>query len=573
MSNQTRETMQKQRAQEVAWQIGEYLRGKLNAEENLVYQIGLSALAFMVKNNPDSSLTNLDLEAEIKEETTLRFLKKLVKNQVEQVEFLISKYSAEELAASVLYAEPRLYRQEAECSTPSGVSKLALSVLDIQDGDIVLDLGSGVGSFLMEASRCSNNIKLHGVEINTESVIIANLRSIVSGIPLTITQGNMVSQDYSEVHANKVFSNFPVGVRMQQLQRDVEQNKNLEKYFKTARRSNSGDWVYAIASYLNMKNPGKTVVLMSNAGTWNKPDELLRKHLLENGDIEGVIQLSPGLFTHTAIPFTMLVLSPGNKDVKMVDASDFYTEERRQNILTEEDVKRVVNAYHHETNNSRTVSLEEIAKQEFIINPGRYLLPKLDLTTETLSLGDICLSINRGTMIRSSELDALVTEEETGYQYLMLQNIKDGLIESGLSNLIKVSERDEKYCIKNGNLVISKTSPFKIAVAKIHEGQTILANGNLYFLELDESKVNPTFVSAFLQSEYGLAQLNALSKGAVMKNISIQDLRMVKIPYLSMEQQNAIAEEYEELGDELIVLQRQAELIRNKRANLIEGVI
>ncbi len=570
MPKQTRETIQKHKAQEVVWQIGDYLRGIISAKENLVYRIGLSALGFMIKNNPDNSLTNLDLEAEIKEETTLRFLRKLIKNHSEQVEFLVNKYSAEELAASVLYAEPRLYRQEAECSTPSGVSKLALSLLDIQDGDVVLDLGSGVGSFLLEASHCSDNIKLHGVEINTESVIIANLRSVVSGIPLTIMQGNMVSQDHSEVHANKVFSNFPVGVRMQQLQKDMEQNKNLKRCFETARRSNSGDWVYAVASYLNMENPGRTVVLMSNAGTWNKPDEFLRKRLLENGDIEGVIQLSPGLFTHTAMPFTMLVLSPSNEDVKMVDASEFYTKERRQNILSVEDVKKIVNAYHNETDSSRTVTLEEIAKQEFIINPGRYLLPKIDLTAETLSLGDICLSINRGAMIRSSELDALVTHEETGYQYLMLQNIKDGLIESGLPNLLEVSVRDEKYCIKDGNLVISKTSPFKIAVARIREGETILANGNLYFLELDESKVNPTFVSAFLQSEYGLAQLNALSKGAVMKNISIQDLKMVKIPDLSMEQQNAIAEEYEKLGDELIMLQRQAELIRDKRANLIE---
>lgn len=40
-----------------------------------------------------------------------------------------------------------------------------------------------------------------------------------------------------------------------------------------------------------------------------------------------------------------------------------------------------------------------------------------------------------------------------------------------------------------------------------------------------------------------------------------------------MEQQNDIAEEYEEFGDELIVLHRQGELIRDKRANLIEGVI
>lgn len=38
LSNQTREMMQEQMAYEVAWQIGDYLRGKLNAEQILVYQ-------------------------------------------------------------------------------------------------------------------------------------------------------------------------------------------------------------------------------------------------------------------------------------------------------------------------------------------------------------------------------------------------------------------------------------------------------------------------------------------------------------------------------------------------------
>lgn len=567
--------IEKQESQAVAWQIGDYLRGIMDLKESIVYQIGLSTLAFMLKNTSDAKITSLQLERDIHDETTLRFLQKLIKNHFEQVEVLANKFESGELAASVLYAEPRLFRQGDQFSTPDGVSRLALSLLRITEGDVVLDLGSGVGSFLIEAYHQSDNIELHGVEINTDSVIIANLRSFISGIPLEIVQGNMLSQDYSELQANKVFSNFPVGMRLRQLQKYVERNDELKKYFKDTRGTISGDWVYALSAYLSLKKPGRAVLLMANAGTWNKPDELLRKRLLENGDIEGVIQLPRGLFSHTGIPFTMLVLSPNNKMVKMVDASEFFTEQRRQNVLSEEDIEKIVYAYHNETERSREVGFGEIAEQEYIINPGRYLLPKLDLASGigTVTLGDISLSINRGAMIRSSELDELVTEAKTGYHYLMLQNIRDGLIDSELPNLVDVSERDKRYCIKNGNLIISKISPFKIAVAKIEEDQTVLANGNLYFLELDESKVNPTFVSVFLQSELGLSQLNMLAKGAAMQNISIQDLKMVEIPNLPLEQQNAIAEEYEELGDELIVLQRHADLVRDRRAKLIEGVI
>jgi len=64
-------------------------------------------------------------------------------------------------------------------------------------------------------------------------------------------------------------------------------------------------------------------------------------------------------------------------------------------------------------------------------------------------------------------------------------------------------------------------------IGVIPEDKTILANGNLYFIELDESKVNPTFVEVFLQSEVGMTQLNRYAKGAAMKSISIQDLKTI----------------------------------------------
>lgn len=78
-----------------------------------------------------------------------------------------------------------------------------------------------------------------------------------------------------------------------------------------------------MAAYLNMNKPGKTIVLMSGAGTWNKPDEEIRQKLLENGIIEGVILLPPNLMTSTAIQLSMIILSQDNKKVRMVDASKY----------------------------------------------------------------------------------------------------------------------------------------------------------------------------------------------------------------------------------------------------------
>ena len=71
----------------------------------------------------------------------------------------------------------------------------------------------------------------------------------------------------------------------------------------------------------------------------------------------------------------------------------------------------------------------------------------------------------------------------------------------------------------------------------------------------------------------GIAQLNRYSTGTVMKNISIRDLRKIQIPNIPIQEQNRIGEEIQLLNEELIILQRQADIIKDKKAKIIQEVI
>lgn len=190
-----------------------------------------------------------------------------------------------------------------------------------------------------------------------------------------------------------------------------------------------------------------------------------------------------------------------------------------------------------------------------------------------IDLGEVAVKISRGSMIKSSKLDELVSDEETDYHYLMLQNIQDGLIESNLPSLKQIDKEMDKYCINDKNLIISKNAPFKVALAYVNDNEKILANGNLYIIDLDTNKMDPTFVLAYLLSEEGQNQLNQLSKGSVIKNISIKDLKKIQIPTVNKDEQRRIAEQYNELTEHLIMLQKQLELVQNKRVHLFgEGL-
>lgn len=549
-------------------------RDRALVNEYLPSIVAIVALAYKTKTIQDTNDVIGNISINLHNETTLSYLRAKYKENISLINALASRYDENVLKSVALFTEPKLFTELGDISTPDGISDLALSLMALSKNDVLLDLGSGVSSFLMKAAKEKDVEKLYGVEINTNNVIVANIRKYLLDLNIDVIQGNIISQDFSYLKATKVFSNFPWGLRLSNLDQYIKQNEQLTRYLKNAPRTISGDWIFGISAYLNASEYGKTVILMSNAGTWNISDISIRKMLIEEGVIEAVILMPENLFTSTNISTIMLVLSKNNKKITMVDASNTFTKGRRVNTLSKNNIKKIYEACVKESDISRKVLLSEIRKQEYILNPLRYTnISNVYETIDGVSLGDVCLSINRGSMITSAELDNLVTEKNTKFHYLMLQNIKNGIIDENLPNLIKIDSKYEKYCIKDKCLIISKISPFKVSMARIKNGELILANGNLYFLEIDEKKANPIYVQVFLQSERGISLLNKFSKGAAMKSISIQDLKSIMIPNIPLAKQKQIAEEYMNIEEELEIVKRQYDLISERKTKLLEEVL
>lgn len=564
------EELKKSKYREASFYFSDLIRGRSKGEDSLEHLVVGSTLALKLKEFGKEGLMG-EIQRDLSDETVLRSLKNVWNDLSSEIENYSDRFSEKDLKGAVLLSEPSRYSEVNVTQTPDGINKLSIALLELEKEDRVLDLGSGVASFLTEAALSVGTEHNYGVEINSASVVTSKLRQYITGLPIDIIQGNMISKDYSHLKANKVFSNFPLGMRYNDLKAYMDNNEKVTHYFDTSSRVSTGDWVFAMAAYLNTSMPGKTVFLMTNAGTYNSSDAQFRRELIEKRMIESIIQLPANLMSSTAIPLTLIVLSENNEGVKMVDASEIFTSGRRKNTLEESDIEQILKAYDTETEISRIVSDEEIKHKDYIINPSRYI--GVEDLENGIELGEIASKISRGSMIKSSQLDELVSEEDTPFHYLMLQNIQDGIIDESLPSLVKLNKDLEKYCIKNNNLIISKNAPFKVALAKVSEEEQILANGNLYFIDLNAQKVNPTFVLAYFLSEEGQAQLNQFSKGSVMKNISIKDLKKVQIPNLNKSEQDRIAEKYEELTEHFIMLEKQIDLVRNKRMHLFEEVL
>ena len=157
--------------------------------------------------------------------------------------------------------------------------------------------------------------------------------------------------------------------------------------------------------------------------------------------------------------------------------------------------------------------------------------------------------------MRAAGIEEMISDTPTPYRYLKLTDIQDGLINEDLPYLKEIDEKQKKYCLKNRSLVISKTvNSLKVAVADVAEGQQILVSGNLYIIELDETKANPYYVKSYLESEQGTVALSRISVGSVIANIPISKLSKLMIPNPSIAFQNKVAEKYLTKVDEIKLL-------------------
>lgn len=462
-----------------------------------------------------------------------------------------------------------------ESSTPDGIAALALSILDVREGDKVVDFGSGVGGFLEHAAKTTAGTRLVGVELNRAHVAAARMRAKVSGSGVAYECDDMFAY-YEDVIAsskvNKAFSNYPWGMRAKRLEGRSEYLEKVLKGMSEYGRPISADWVFNRLLVDSIAEDGLAVGIMTNGSAFNGADARVRKYFIDNGWIRAAVSLPAGVFAPwTNIATTLVVLGHGDMGgIRLVDATDLGTKERRGVILTEEDARVIVERLGVDSEKSALVSVGELAEREYTLSANRLLQKEIKLANP-VAFGDLIVNVTRGASLRAKELDELTCDEDTGIHYLNLGNITDGSIDDELPCLKKLDPKLEGYCLKTGDLMLSKNgAPYKVAVAEVPEGRKILANGNLYIIKLDRERMDPYYVAAFLNSPDGKEMLARASKGAVIPNLPLSELKTIKLPLKTSETQARVAAAYRAKLDEIGVLKLRLARAREELVDLFD---
>lgn len=472
------------------------------------------------------------------------------------------------LAVVLWHTNSHAGRFEAEFETPLSVVKLAYGILK-PEKEKVADLCSGMGAFLAYTALQDKKCSLYGVEINTQAKEISEIRlSLLSdNSEIELRSALEIARDKT---FDKIFCNHPWGIRAKHMLGDANQLAVFDEQIPELKKIPIADWYFILNAANHLNEGGKAVVLTTNGITWNGGiSKQIRERFIKMGYLEAVIALPQNMFASTSVATSILVLSKNNfETVRIVDASELATVGRRQNEFSDEAIANIINMLDADGEISKEVTISEIANMDYAVNPSRYLQTEIKVENG-VPFADVAKNITRGAQIKASVLDEMVSDDPTPYQYLMLSNIQNGLISEELPYLKELDEKQKKYCLKNNALVVSKNgAPVKIAVASVEEGQKILANGNLYIIELDESKANPYFVKAYLESEEGTIALSRITVGATIPSIPVESLKKILIPNPPIEQQNEVAEKYLAKVDEIKVLKYKLQKATSELKNI-----
>ena len=488
---------------------------------------------------------------------------------------LINKFGKDELLAFVLFSSNYLDYNDKKVIF-EGSTKLYLNLLDIKDNDKILiledkDLDS---SFLIESSFKNSNITIY-----------SNKKSSDIDISLIPEVYNNIELELLTDERGRPKSNFEyLKARVEQKEKldkillapslTFEYSKNDEEKYRNMIQNDfnfqneilektSLEWLFNLLTINHLKDDGRALSVVKINTLSNPKNKNIRKYFIENGYIESIILLPENILIGSSVSLALIVFSKGNKKIRFVDASNFYTKERRKKgdrlnptkkILEENNIRDILKFLNSDDNSEISISkgIEEFSENDYNLDviENIEVIPEFENSKKIKELIDkkIIKDIIRGSQISLDELKDLRSHEETPYIYLTLSNINDGFIEyENIEDYLKkIPEKQEKFCIKNNAFLISKIGnpPYKFVVAQIPENRKIIASGNFAIIEVNEKKLNPWYLAAFFMTDIGVKVLKKAYIGVNFSSLSIKKLEEIAIPVPSIEEQNRIAQRY-----------------------------
>lgn len=467
---------------------------------------------------------------------------------------LLEAFKIESIMGPILSSSPSI--------TEDCLSELVIKLHEGRSNKKIIDLCSGKGQFLSMAANLYKNSELFGVEIAMPNVIESRMLLDMMSAKFSILTEDLFSIPCVPNY-DLVFSDFPWRMGTHQ---DICEDKDGVFTFENVKKNTY--WSFAGKAINSINENGRAYVLMPTGALNSTLDEKIRKQVIDKGLLEMSISLPAGTRFFTNIDYSLLVFSKGNENVKMVDATSFYTKGRKK--LKVNDIINAIN-----NNSSEYVKIIDnstIIENSYKLNSQPYFMEKI-IVPYAKQLHTVANTF-RGIQYSSKQYTDLGPGEGK-YSVVKISDINDDFLDcSGLSTVDMPEDKVQKYLLKvNDILIVSKGYGLKLAYVKDLCGKQVIPTGNLNVIRVKNSDVLPLYLYIFLMSSKGQALLEQNLAGASIKSLSKKALDEMDIPAIDLDTQEVIENRYLTLQKKIVELKKDLKDAEEKQSNIFESEV
>lgn len=287
-------------------------------------------------------------------------------------------------------------KSKGQFYTPAEVSRVIAKVLRINELDraenTIYDPTCGSGSLLLRALAEASNprVSIFGQEKDSSTAALAKLNMLLHGVSSAdIKVGDTLSEpqfsDYGMVKAFDVCVANPPFSMKNWLASGMENDPYNRWNANLLPPAKCGDYAFLLHLIASMKaDEGRGACILPHGVLFRGNAEYdIRKHIVKQHYIKGIIGLPPNIFFGTGIPASIIIIDKKNKDSRkgifFIDAKDGFKKDGAKNRLREQDIKRIVDAWDAQQpidHYCRLVEWDEIERNDYNLNIPRYIQPK-----------------------------------------------------------------------------------------------------------------------------------------------------------------------------------------------------
>lgn len=283
-------------------------------------------------------------------------------------------------------------KKGGEFYTPTSIVKTIVEILKPYKGR-VYDPACGSGGMFVQSAKFIqnhsgniNDLSIYGQESNTDTWKMAIMNMAIRGLEANFGphQANTFFEDvHPTLKADYIMANPPFNIS--DWGADKLKDDPRWKYGTPPNGNANYAWIQHMISHLAPDGKIGLVLANGSLSTTQSGEGAIRKAIIEDDLIEGIVALPANLFYSVSIPACLWFISR-NKQQKgktvFIDARKMGTlADRKHRDFSDEDIKRIADTFEafqegileDEKGFCAVVETADIAKQDYILTPGRYV--------------------------------------------------------------------------------------------------------------------------------------------------------------------------------------------------------